>query len=176
MKKSLGIVFVAFMIMCISITSSVQAQEKLIQLSLWNTIQLEDASTSIHGLRLALYGENQNITGIDWGGVLKVNGDMIGWQSGVVNLVDGDMKGIQESLVNIVGGEVWGWQSGAVNIAKGKVTGLQTGFVNMANELHGVQFSLVNVTNIQYGLQIGLINVNNGGTPFGILPIVNWKF
>ncbi|MFC1538566.1 LA_2272 family surface repeat-containing protein [Candidatus Latescibacterota bacterium] len=176
MKKQFGFVFVVFMILCISLTSSVQAQVKPIQLSLWNTVQLEDASTSIHGLRLALYGENENIIGLDCGIVLKVNGDMFGWQSGCVNLVEGDVKGYQEGFVNMVGGDVWGWQNGVVNFTEGETIGLQTGFVNMTNDLRGVQLSLVNVANIQYGLQIGIININKGGTPHGILPIVNWNF
>ena len=176
MKKSLVIIFVAILITCISLAPTVQAQVKPVQLSLWNTIQLEDASTTIHGLRLALYGENEDIYGVDYGGLLKVNGDMVGWQSGCVNLVDGNMKGLQEAIVNVVEGDVWGWQTGAVNICKGEAVGLQTGLVNMANDLRGVQLSFVNVANIQYGLQIGIVNINNGGTPHGILPLVNWNF
>ncbi|MFC1651045.1 LA_2272 family surface repeat-containing protein [Candidatus Latescibacterota bacterium] len=176
MKKLVSFVFVVFMIMCISMASTVQAQVKPIQLSLWNTIQLEEASTSIHGIRLAIYGENEDIYGVDWGIVLKVNGDMIGWQDSFVNLVDGDLKGLQEGLVNMVGGDVWGWQAGAVNFVNGQTIGLQTGFVNIANDLRGVQLSLVNVANIQYGLQIGLVNINKSGTPHGILPLVNWTF
>ncbi len=177
MKKLLGFIFVVFMIACISLASPVQAQVKPVQLSLCNTIQLEDTSTSIHGIRLAIYGENEDIYGLDWGAVLKVNGDMFGLQIGLVNLVDGDMKGRQDGFfVNIVGGDVWGWQSGAVNISKGELLGLQTGLVNLANDVRGVQFSFVNVANTLYGLQIGLVNINNSGNPFGILPIVNWSF
>ena len=176
MKKHFGFVYVVFMIMCISLTSSVQAEVKMIQLSLWNTVQLEDASTSIHGIRIALYGENEDVYGLDCGLVLKVNGDMIGYQSGVINLVEGYLKGYQEGLVNIVGGDVWGWQNGCVNINKGHLTGLQSGFINTANDLKGVQLGLVNVTNTLYGLQIGLVNINNSGTPHTILPLVNYSF
>jgi hypothetical protein len=182
MKKTSFIVFTALIFACFAVVPSAMAQAKPVQLSLWNTIQLEDASTSIHGLRLALYGENEDIYGVDFGGLLKINGDMVGWQSGLVNIVEGDVKGVQNgfghviNFVNMVGGDVWGWQHGAVNMTEGEVVGLQTGLVNFARDLRGVQLSFVNVSNIQKGLQIGLVNINNGGTPYGILPIVNWKF
>ncbi len=176
MKKASSIVIASFIIICCTFTLPAMAKVKPIQLSLWNTVQLQNASTSIHGLRLAIYGENEDVFGVDWGIVLKVNGDMVGWQNSCVNMVEGNVEGLQEGIVNMVGGDVWGWQTGVVNMTEGEMIGLQTGLVSFSRDLRGVQFSIVNVTDIQYGLQIGLININKGGTPFGILPIVNWNF
>lgn len=176
MKKQFGFVFVVFMILCISLTPSVQAQVKPIQLSLWNTIQLFDASNSIHGIRIALYGENEDIYGVDWGIVLKVNGDVNGWQAGFANLVEGDFKGYQEGFVNMVGGDFLGWESGCVNFSKGQFTGLQSALFNSANDMKGLQFGFVNITETLNGLQIGLININNSGIPHKILPLINYSF
>ena len=176
MKKPFCFALLVFMILCFSLTSFAQSEVKPIQLSLWNTVQLEDASTSIHGIRIALYGENEDVYGVDWGLVLKVNGDMIGWQPGFVNIVEGDLMGLQEGFVNMVGGDLWGWQSGCVNFNKGQLIGVQTGFVNSANGLRGVQLGLVNMTQTLYGLQIGLVNINNSGIPHKILPLVNYSF
>ena len=176
MKKPFCFALVVFMILCFSLTSFAQSEVKPIQLSLWNTVQLEDASTSIHGVRIALYGENEDVYGLDCGLVLKVNGDMIGYQSGFVNLVEGDVKGLHQGYLNMVGGDFLGWQQGTVNFVKGQTIGLQTGLFNSSNDLRGVQFGLVNMTGTLYGLQIGLVNINNSGIPHESLPLINYSF
>ena len=114
MKNTFCLSFLVFMILCFPLLSSAQSDVKPIQISIWDTVQLFDTETSIHGIRLTLlYGVNRDIHGVDWGMVHnKVNGDMIGWQSGFVNIVEGETKGLQEGFVNIVKGNFGGWQSG----------------------------------------------------------------
>ena len=173
-RLTTGLIIALLLIFAFSSFSA--AQVKPIQLSIWDTVQLYDQSTSIHGLRLSIYGVNQEVHGIDWGIIPKVTGDFLGWQAGLVNIVGGSATGYQEGFVNLVDGDFLGWQSGAVNINKSQTVGLQTAFFNQTNSLRGLQFGLVNITDTLYGLQIGIINLNNSGNPFKFLPIVNFCF
>ena len=142
----------------------ISAQDKPIQLALFNPIQIFDESTSITGLRInLLYGRNATLTGIDWG---LVN-----------HLTSGTSKGVQFGFVGIVDANFIGWQDNFVNITKGKFEGLQFGFVNYAGTVSGVQIGIVNYAeNMTKGLQIGLVNVIVKGGQFPIFPIVNWAF
>jgi len=126
--------------------STAFGEVKHIQLSVWDTVQLYDASTNIHGLRLSIYGVNEDVHGIDLGIVSKVTGDFLGWQCGVIN--------INERLT----------------------VGFQTALLNKTENSRGVQLGVVNITGTLYGLQIGIINFNISGFPFKFLPIVNFSF
>jgi hypothetical protein len=147
----------------ISFSTVVTAQEKPIQLSLFNPIQIFPESSSIAGLRLNLiYGKNANVTGLDLGLVNQTTGTQTGVQWGCVNLTDGGFKG---------------WQSGFVNITKGSSLGLQTAFVNYHLEhFNGLQFSIVNYAATLKGLQIGLINIIGKGGFLPVFPIFNFDF
>jgi len=166
-----------------------------IELSLFHPIQLHDETTSITGLRLnVFYARNADLTGLDigfWGlgyntGDVKgvqwnfigsvVEGDMVGWQTGIYTRTHGDFTGLKTGLVNIQDGEMLGWQHGLVSIAKDKVTGLQTGVYNRAADMHGLQLGLVNVADQLRGLQIGLVNFNLSGDPLYVFPFVNFSF
>ena len=175
MKRIVCSIAVLMLVMALFSTTAL-AEIKPIQLSIWETVQLYDKSTSISGLRLSIYGVNEDVKGIDFGLVTKVNGEFLGWQSGIVNLVEGNATGYQDGVFNRVRGDFLGWQTGWVNITESKFTGLQTGLVNMVGDMHGVQFSVVNVADTLYGLQIGIINLNNSGNPFKFLPLVNFSF
>jgi len=170
-----SIVTVIILIIAAPVVSSAQGI-KHFQLSLFNPIQIFDESTSIHGLRLSIYGVNEDMYGGDFGIVPLVNGDMKGWQGGLVSIVNGDMTGYQEGFVTYTKGDFVGLQSGYVNICKSKLTGLQISFVNVSEDVSGVQFGVVNHTGTLYGLQIGIININKSGTPHKFLPIVNYSF
>lgn len=137
------------------------AEEKPVQIALFEPVQIFPASTSIKGVRISLYGVNQDLTGLDWGLVNRLHGDMTGYQLG---------------LVNLVGGDSHGWQKGFANITEGRATGLQSGFFNKAGQVHGVQLGIWNQAGTLEGLQIGLLNFNESGTPHGFLPIVNYSF
>jgi len=147
----------------ISFSTVVTAQEKPIQLSLFNPIQIFPESSSIAGLRFNLiYGKNANVTGLDLGLVNQTTGTQTGVQWGCVNLTDGGFKG---------------WQSGFVNVTNGSSLGLQTAAVNYhLGHFNGLQFSIVNYAATLKGLQIGLINVIGKGGFLPVFPIFNFDF
>ncbi len=143
-------------------TGEIKAQDKPIQLALFNPIQIFDESTSITGVRLSLiYGKNASVSGLDWG---LVN-----------HMTSGTSTGVQFGLVGIVETNFVGWQDNFINITKGKFEGLQFGCVNYAGTVSGVQIGLVNyAANMTKGLQIGLVNIIKQGGQFPVFPIVNW--
>jgi hypothetical protein len=147
----------------ISLPSVIYAQEKPIQLSLFNPIQIFPENTSIAGLRLNLiYGKNANVLGLDLGLVNQTTGSQSGVQWGAVNLTDGGFKG---------------WQSGYVNVSHGSSLGLQTGFVNYhSGYFNGLQFSVVNYAETLKGLQLGLINIIGKGGFLPFMIIFNFDF
>ncbi len=142
----------------------IAAQDKPIQLALFNPVQIFNENTSITGLRISLlYGKNARVSGLDWG---LVN-----------HITSGVSKGVQFGLVGIVEADYMGWQDNGVNITEGKFEGLQWGVVNYAGTVSGVQIGLVNyAANMTKGLQIGLINIIKQGGQFPVFPIGNWAF
>ncbi len=163
MSKKSFILLVLCILVSVSISSTVWAQSRPIQLSLVTPIQIFPESDTIAGLRLnLLYGRNVSVTGLDIGLVNHVTtGSFIGLQHGLVNVVDSDFMG---------------WQHGGVNVTQGRCEGLQWGFVNYTNEMSGVQFGFVNYAKTMKGLQIGLVNIIKQGGQFPVFPIVNWSF
>jgi hypothetical protein len=159
-KLSLLILFTLIFIIFNSITSG---QEKPIQLSLFNPIQIFPENTSIAGLRFNLiYGKNARVTGLDLGLVNKTTGSQTGVQWGGVNLTDGGFEG---------------WQAGFVTVSKGSSLGLQTAAVNYhLGHFNGLQFAIVNYAATLKGLQIGLINVIGKGGFLPVFPIFNFDF
>lgn len=158
---------ISFFAICLMLTFSVKeimAQDRPVQLALFNPVQIFDESNSITGLRISLiYGKNTRVTGLDWGLVNHTtSGTSIGVQWGLVGLNDANFTG---------------WQSNFVNITDGKFEGLQWGFVNYAGTVSGVQIGFVNyAANMTKGLQIGLVNIIKHGGKFPVFPIVNWAF
>ncbi len=144
-------------------TSNIAAENKPIQLSLFNPIQIFPEETPISGIRLSLlYGKNSSVTGLDWGLVNHTTtGLTTGVQFGLVGMADADFKG---------------WQNNAVNITKNNFEGLQWGIVNSAHHANGLQIGLVNYAVTMKGLQIGLVNIIKQGGQFPVFPIINWSF
>lgn len=162
-KSKLFLFVTAYLLFSVS-SEKVFAQDKPVQLALFNPVQLFDENTSITGLRISLlYGKNTRVTGLDWG---LVN-----------HTTSGVSKGVQFGLVGIVEADFTGWQDNAVNITHGNFEGFQWGIVNYAGTMNGLQLGLVNyASNIDKGLQIGLINIIKHGGQFPVFPIVNWAF
>ena len=162
-QKITGILFAACVVFLFS-ANVISAQEKPIQIALFNPVQLFNENTSITGLRLnIIYGRNTKITGLDLG---LIN-----------HTTSGVSEGVQFGLVGIDGADFVGWKDNAVNITNGKFEGLQWGFVNFGGSVSGVQIGLVNyATNMNKGLQIGLVNIIKHGGQFPVFPIVNWAF
>lgn len=162
MKRFLNFAILALLILSI-LPVSILAQEKPIQLSLFNPIQLFPEDNAITGLRLnLLYGKNNTVVGLDLGLVNQnTSGVSKGYQTGLVGLVDADFMG---------------WQNNIVNIVKGSFEGYQLGVVNHSDYASGVQLGLVNYARTLKGLQIGLVNIIGQGGQFPVFPIVNWSF
>jgi hypothetical protein len=161
--KKLCLLFFLSVLLGGMFSASIKAQDKPIQIALFNPVQIFSENTSITGLRLnIIYGKNSNVSGIDWGLVNSTTGKQVGLQMGFVNIVDNGFLGLQGGFVNLSGGKFEGLQWGFVNYHKGKVSGVQFGFINYAGSM--------------YGLQIGLINIITQGGAFPVFPIVNWSF
>lgn len=168
------------------------AEEEPIQLSLWAPApQLEPAESSIYGFRLAVFGRNDDVTGVDLGFGAETLGEFKGFSLHVVyNYVGEDSTGYSMSMINLVSGSGYGVHGGVATLiendhvglcggvysdVQGCMTGVQFGFVNRCTELYGVQFGFVNMAHTGTGLQIGLVNIFDVGfSP--IFPILNFHF
>lgn len=139
------------------------AQNKPVQVALFNPIQIFPENSTIGGIRFNfLYGKNATVSGLDFGLVNHTTtGLSKGYQFGLVGITEADFLGFQNSVVNYTKGEMEGFQWGVVNYA-GKANGFQLGLVNYAENMKG--------------LQIGLVNIIKNGGQFPVFPIINWSF
>ena len=174
MKKIALLSLVAISILGVT-SPAVYADSKPIQLSLWESVQIFPVETEIKGLRLAIYGRNTVMKGLDIGIAMRTDTEFVGLQYGILGFGDGNFTGWQNNAINIANGTVKALQTGLYNGA-GEGTGLQFGAVNIAKSYHGLMLGIFNMTDDMNGLQIGIINVINNKEKWGILPIVNWQF
>jgi len=135
------------------------------QASLWAPEpQLVPSTEDVKGVRLQIYGENRNVSGIDIGFAHSTTGNFVGFGGlfTIYNHVAGTTTGVQMGIINFTEGEVTGWQGGWFNISSAKVTGLQTALVNWNDissaDLSGVQLGLINIAKHVHGLQLGFVN------------------
>lgn len=161
--KKLHILILFAMIFSLFAGREIIAQEKPVQLALFNPIQLVPESNSIKGIRINLiYGKNRNVTGFDWGFVNFTSSDQLGIQWGGVGYTEGNFNG---------------WQNNFVSITKGRFTGLQSGFVSYnGSKVSGLQFSVVNYAASLNGIQLGLLNIIGEGGFLPVFPIFNFSF
>jgi hypothetical protein len=157
-------------LVCLLLAAPLKA-DMPVQLALWENLQLVDSSESITGIRLNVYGVNQNLNGLDLGFLHELRGSGTGMQYGLVSLTLHDFTGIQYSLIYTnVGAEMTGLQfSNIVNQAR-DMQGIQFGMVNLTESVEGLQIGLYNQTSKLRGAQIGLIN-HVSGHPWPILPL-----
>ena len=134
-----------------------------VEISLADPVQVPPANYSVKGIRWDIfYGNNFNVTGIDFGLVGRVNDAFTGIALTAADWVEGDAIGVQlTGLANIVKGNAVGWQTAAaVNYNHGVFTGLQAGLVNHNGTFNGFQLGGLNWDKgMCYGLQIGAGNV-----------------
>ena len=148
----------------------------------------DDARVS--GFRFSLlYGENQEMSGLDFGmlsisetsklsgvafvlGISKVNDEMDGGVAlSLINYHTGRDAGLNAAFVNKVNSAENAVDLGFVNIADG-TTMLDIGGLNIAKSTTA-QLGFVNVTKELKGFQFGFVNIaNNGFLP--IFPIFNF--
>jgi len=156
-------------LICCLFATGVYAETKPFQLSLTPEIALQSQTTSIKGLSLNIWGENQQT----------------GFALGFVNGSKGDSSGLSLGLVNY-GESYTGAQVGFVNYTSAELIGVQWGWVNYAEKVRGVQLGLVNIAaTADKGLQLGLVNImKESKTWFTEFPrevapamvLANWRF
>lgn len=162
----------------------VGAQDSVpIQLSLTPDIALQSRTTTIHGLSLNIWGENQQKS-LTLGIVNGSTGDSGGLSWGLVNYAD-SYTGVAWGLVNVSQNSFVGWQHGWFNISRGTFSGFQSGWIlNFAGEFHGLQLGLVNYAENLHGVQLGFANIATNNPWFDEFPnklakgfpILNWSF
>lgn len=163
MKTIFNTIVMVIIILPFVLNSGIKAQDKPIQLALFNPVQIFPENTSITGLRFSLlYGKNAKMNGVDLGLVNFTSSDQMGIQWGFVGYTEGNFTGWQDNFVSITKGNFVGLQSGAVTYNSGKVSGLQ--------------FAIVNYAETMNGLQIGLVNIIGKGGFLPVFPIFNFSF
>ncbi len=84
------------------------------------------------------YGSNQNLTGLDVGGINVVARNQMGAQLGLINLSD-DSAGLCAGVMNYTT-RLGGGQFGLLNTAQNAMTGIQvTGIMNLSDHVKGAQ-------------------------------------
>ena len=142
--------------------ASASEATKPIQLALVPDIQLVPQDESIRGLRLNIYGANQNVTGVDIGLMHETRGNFGGVGFGLLNIAHGEVRGLQFS----------GIYSGADD----RISGLQVGIVNRSANIHGLQIGLANFADDMTGFQLGLWNEIKNKEQWQVIPIINAAF
>jgi hypothetical protein len=125
-------------------------------------VQLVPEDESIRGVRLNIYGRNQNMSGVD---------------IGLAHETMGDFRGVGFGLINIVHGEGRGLQFGGIySEATARMSGLQVGIVNRSSNMNGIQIGLANFADDMTGFQFGLWNEIKNKEKFPVIPIINAAF
>jgi hypothetical protein len=135
---------------------------KPIQLALIPEVQLVPEHDSIGGLRLNIYGCNQNVTGVDIGFVHETKENFAGVGFGVVSLIHGEGRGLQLNCI--------------YTEATKRMSGLQVGIFNHSGSMHGLQIGIVNIADDMTGIQIGLWNEIKTKEIWNVLPLFNAAF
>jgi hypothetical protein len=163
MKHIFRFIIFFSVILVLNFNSNIFAQEKPIQLSLFNPVQIVPEDQSVKGFRFnLLYGKNAAMTGLD---------------IGLVNMSTSLQQGVQLGAVSITNGGFVGWQNNFVSISKGNSTGLQWSSVNYHDGyFHGLQLAVVNYAATMNGIQVGLINIIKEGGFLPVFPIFNFSF
>ncbi len=175
MKKLLSAILLASTLLTVS------AEESFFQASLTPEIAIHSRDTTIKGITLNLWGENEQ-TAFAWGFVNGSTGDSGGLSLSLFNYTE-NYVGVQFGFANYSTGKFTGWQSSAVNFAN-EFHGVQSGTVNIAKSVRGVQLGFFNYTEQLYGVQIGFANIVKDNGWFNEFPdklakgmvFLNWSF
>ena len=144
-------------------TNETQKSDKPLQLAIIPpSLQIVPEDESISGIRLEIYGRNQNVRGVDIGLMHEAMGDFRGVQFGVLNLVHGDHVGLQ--------------LAGIYSETKKHISGFQVGMVNHAASMSGIQIGFVNFADDMTGFQFGIFNEISSKATLPVLPLINAKF
>ncbi len=151
------------------------AAQSPLQIAIVPPLQIVPEDEAVKGLRLALYGKNTEMTGLDYGLVHHTTGKFTGLQLGLVGLNEGGTEGVQWNLVTINEGVLVGVQLGLINTTTSG-EGMQWGGFNHSTDFRGLQVALVNYAETLDGLQVGLINIIREGGFLPVFPFFNFSF
>jgi len=134
-----------------------------LQISGFSPYQLLPGDFNVYGLRLAFYGQNFSVYGLDLGVWNRCRGGIYGVGfAGLVSSKQGSMNGVNTSgIINYTQGDEVGWSlAGVINDVDGTLKGLQSTICyNEAKNVKGVQLAMVNSCEKLNGLQLGLVNM-----------------
>ncbi|MCL8312370.1 hypothetical protein M9Y90_17105 [Leptospira interrogans] len=117
-----------------------------------------------------IYGEVQNLYGLNIGTVNEIKGRMIGAQVGIFNKSTGQTTGLQLAVINVSGEKLLGIQVGLVNYIEGASVGLQAGIVNLGKDRSsGVELTIGLVNYKTGGIMIGAINLSSKGINVAVI-------
>lgn len=145
-----------------------------LQISVFPPYQLIPDDFNVYGLRLACYGHNYSVYGLDFGAWNRYRADLYGVGfAALVSTKQGSMYGVNTGgIINYTKRDEVGWSlAGVINDVDGTVRGLQSTICyNEARSLKGVQFSLINYCEKMNGLQLGIVNIcKDQWIPFTII-------
>jgi len=137
MKKSVLFVFLVLMVLLPSQAFSWTWTP--LQVSIWEPVQLFSEKFDVYGIRMNLvYGNNQNLTGLDVGALNVISDKHRGGQLGLINLSEhslGASAGGMNYTTSLYGGQI-----GLVNTAQKSLSGLQAGgLMNLSDHVKGIQ-------------------------------------
>lgn len=190
MKKFLSL----FFILTLVVPAAARAEDRPINISLVDPVQITDNTYGISAFRLnILYGKNAGMQGLDLGigvghstngfaglglhyGANFVQGDAKGVQfSNIINLDMANFTGVQFAGANYVHGDANAFQIAYASITKGDFSGVAIGAANIVQQnAKGVKLGVFNMVSENFkGLQLGLVNIAglDGGLQIGLVNI-----
>lgn len=166
-------------LMCVATMANAQ-DTKPFQLALVPDVQIVKPSDSVTGFRLSIYGENQDVTGLDLGLVNRTTGDFTGVGLNIITMVDGSATGVMWHPIGYgrVNGDFGGWhaatffswlkgdttglQSSLVSRNRGDFTGVQLGaYSEVGAHITGLQAGILNRAASVKGVQLGVVNLTD---------------
>jgi len=175
LKRLLGKIRAAVPLLAAGVALPAFAYWTPVQVNLYDVAGLPPAAESVYGLRAnVLYGNCDDMAGLDAGLYNLVRKDAYGIRAGLFNVAYGTGAGITAGLVNSDEFNQ-GLTAGGFNLMA-EATGVMVGLINGANTYSGVQIGLVNMVQDDFcGLQIGLLNFYLGHD-IPVLPLINMGF
>ena len=191
----------ALLSLLLLLTPVAQAAFSPVSVSIVPPIQFPAQDFSVTGARLAVFGKQEEMYGLDLGLIgnmttqnfagVAVSG-LFNYNKGTTTAIGAQLAGatnintnkttvygLQAALglnMNTAETKVYGVQFAAVNLSgHTTINGAQVGIYNRAQTVRGFQIGVVNVTENLTGIQIGLLNFYRKGL-FTVSPIINIGF
>ena len=198
MKKKNGVLFLALFLFSLPKAFAVSASP--LAVSIFPPVQFPPESVTITGIRLdVLWGQHQNVYGIDLGAVGNITDHTFGgiqlaggfnWNKGDATIIglQGALANVNDQKTSLIGVQVGAYNHNSGESSLGgvglglvnrsdhmNIIGIQAGLYNSAKNVYGFQVGLFNSCDSLHGLQIGLVNMSAHAL-FSMAPILNIGF